>query len=463
MKFIIKNGVLKKIKGARNLKEIEIPEGVTSIDKKAFKGCSSLKKVIIPGSIKVVDSTLINSINFASSVEEYEIKEGVEVIGESAFSKTMTFVKNVTLPNGLLKIENHAFDSCRKLETIKIPASVKIIGEGAFAHCDSLRKVEINEGTEIIEKEAFFNCAKLEKIDIPTRIKSMGDHAFCSCKSLKKVYIKNNLESIGDGCFMNCENLEELSLPQKIDKCGKGIIVGCNKFKRIKMPKNGWFLYRAVGMEFDSVHLLKDGMCLSLKGIEIEKDPEKEEVIDSCDLMDLYKAFPCIEYCSQFMVDEDAKKLFEHVKMFNRLGVRMGENDFANYKNFEEFQKKDLSKFETLCNYIKPLISDEIYMEEFIKIADNLGLFEKDDVTINLEGKKVPVSNFTYKLLEKAFTPFQDEKKGEIKMSYAYLTNKLHHRAKKIKGYDEQFLKDVLQSGEIEHARKVEIAKGKKR
>ena len=54
-------------------------------------------------------------------------------------------------------IGKSAFESCVKLESIKLPAGLKTIEKEAFFDCEKLASVELVENMEYIGKEAF--CA----------------------------------------------------------------------------------------------------------------------------------------------------------------------------------------------------------------------------------------------------------------------------------------------------------------
>ena len=63
----------------------------------------------------------------------------VKGIGKRAFYG-YDFTK-VTLPDGLVKIGDWAFEWCAYLEEINIPDSVKTIGEGAFSCCSKIKSI----------------------------------------------------------------------------------------------------------------------------------------------------------------------------------------------------------------------------------------------------------------------------------------------------------------------------------
>jgi hypothetical protein len=83
-----------------------IPDGITSIGKFSFFGCSGLREVRIPDS--------------------------VTSIGEEAF-KDCIGLREIHIPNGVTSIGIRAFWNCSGLQEVRIPDSVTSIGVQAFA------------------------------------------------------------------------------------------------------------------------------------------------------------------------------------------------------------------------------------------------------------------------------------------------------------------------------------------
>lgn len=111
--FVIENGELQKYKGQGG--DVVIPEGVTSIGREAFAGCSSLASVVI--------------------------SEGVTSIGDSAFNGCSSLA-SVVIPDSVTSIGDSAFESCCSLSGIVIPDSVTSIGSHAFFGCES-KKIQL--------------------------------------------------------------------------------------------------------------------------------------------------------------------------------------------------------------------------------------------------------------------------------------------------------------------------------
>ena len=122
--------------GYPNLTKIIIGDGVTTIGKNAFNGCSSLYV------------TIGNSVT---------------TIGELAFHdcRSLTYV---TIPNSVTTIGKNAFDRCSSLTSVTIPNSVTTIGGSAFRDCSSLTSVTIGNSVTTIGDNAFYNKSNTKVI-----------------------------------------------------------------------------------------------------------------------------------------------------------------------------------------------------------------------------------------------------------------------------------------------------------
>ena len=89
----------------KNLQSIELPEGITSIWKRAFLDCTSLKKVILPDSITEMDRMVFWG---CSSLEAIRIPRGITVISDHLTFDCHDMV-NVYIPKSVIKIEESAF------------------------------------------------------------------------------------------------------------------------------------------------------------------------------------------------------------------------------------------------------------------------------------------------------------------------------------------------------------------
>ena len=127
---------------------------------------------------------------------EYSIREGVKVIGDSAFW------------------------GCESLTSINIPNSVATIGEGAFYVCNSLTSINIPNSVTTIGKNAFLGCRSLTSINIPNSVTTIGDSAFDGCESLTSINIPNGVTTIENGAFLGCNSLTSINIPNSVTTIG---------------------------------------------------------------------------------------------------------------------------------------------------------------------------------------------------------------------------------------------------
>ena len=127
----------------------------------------------------------------------------VTAIGAAAFQYDSA-VKLVTVPEGVVRIENEAFASST-LQWITLPSTLKTIGEGAF-HATYLSSVDLPAGLESIGKGAFY-WTDLTTVTLPEGIVELSEAAFANCPWLESVYLPGTLRRIGARAFADCSSL----------------------------------------------------------------------------------------------------------------------------------------------------------------------------------------------------------------------------------------------------------------
>lgn len=138
--------------GCNNLTEATIPDSVTSISFDSFNRCANLKKITLSKSIKQISYRTFYNCTSLSSIE---ISEGVSLIQYEAFYNCSS-LETVVLPSTLNTIEHGAFFSSG-IKNVIIPDNVVKIGEQAFANCKNLKSVTIPSSVKTIYSSSFFN------------------------------------------------------------------------------------------------------------------------------------------------------------------------------------------------------------------------------------------------------------------------------------------------------------------
>ncbi len=228
-----------RVLNKESLSDVEIPNGVVTICKKAFDR-SKVQKIHLPMSIKTIEegafflvqsldqyivepkNTVFRAIGGVlhdrhgkelisypqgKSDINYYIEDSVEKIGTQAFSCSGN-LQSIMFPSSVKKIGFKAFEYCINLENLILPGSIEIIGDRAFQYCQNLKGIMLSRCIQEIGDCAFYGCEKLESISVPKSVKKIGNLAFANCTGVKSVIIQENVEFIGDGAFVGCRDVE---------------------------------------------------------------------------------------------------------------------------------------------------------------------------------------------------------------------------------------------------------------
>lgn len=194
---IIKIGI-EAFKECCSLESITLPPTVKEIGAKAFSGCSRLRNISIPNDVKELNSVFeycsnlmyvelpdkLESLTYTfegcKSLSKVNIPENVSFM--LGTFKDCSSLRSIDLPSNLSKLIE-AFDGCISLGgNIKIPSSVKYIGDNTFRRCERLTSVEIPSSVTEICAEAFYGCKSLRSIHLKSTVPpKLGKNAFLLC------------------------------------------------------------------------------------------------------------------------------------------------------------------------------------------------------------------------------------------------------------------------------------------
>lgn len=152
-----------------------LDDGTYSVSK---GGLGYAREIVIPATYNDKPVTQIMAKGFANATfEKITIPASIQVIGPGAFNGCSYF-KEITLPQGLKEIGDNTFNACTYLEAINIPVGVARIGNNAFKDCTSLTGVTVPEGVEEIGAQAFWGCVNIKSFSLPNTLKTVGYMAF---------------------------------------------------------------------------------------------------------------------------------------------------------------------------------------------------------------------------------------------------------------------------------------------
>ena len=205
--------------GCNQLESVVFENDVTYLGSYAFSGCSALTSVTFKGDVEQISSyafnfctelenltlpncefTLGNSAFANSGITKLTFAENTEIIsiGESVLKKnTVTDIDaDVTASTKYNKVNGAIYTKDGKtlvlvlpktsLTEFEVPASVEVIGSGAFSSIPTLNSVTFGENSQL---------------------KHTGDFAFANCNNLESIAIPENNITIGEAAFKNATKL----------------------------------------------------------------------------------------------------------------------------------------------------------------------------------------------------------------------------------------------------------------
>lgn len=211
------------------LKEIELPESLTTLDYNAFSYCASLSSVKIPGKVERISPY---SFYKCSNLQKVELAEGIKFIDNQAFYYC-DHLQSINFPSTLTSIGYEAFRET-DLSEVNIPGSVENIGSNAFYRNKNLKKLTFGEGLVNIEGTAFSECVSIDSIVCPSTLRTIGDATFSGCKNLKQISLNEGLVSINSYAFSGCTGLTDIVLPSTLEYCKGFAFNECGNIKTIE-------------------------------------------------------------------------------------------------------------------------------------------------------------------------------------------------------------------------------------
>ncbi len=217
-----------------------------------------------------------------SSLQNIEIPDSIEYIGDNAFPETTTLIYNeydnaFYLGNAgnpyLALVKTKSFDitnceinnkckfilggynirlggttlgfaMCSSLQSIEIPDSVKNIGHSVFHGCVNLQYNEYDNGYYLgNENNPYLALIKAKSTEITSceineNCKLITDYAFYGCGSLQSIEIPDSVQSIGERVFFNCTSLTSIMVQEdNAYYCSEdGVLYNKNKTELICYP-----------------------------------------------------------------------------------------------------------------------------------------------------------------------------------------------------------------------------------
>ncbi|WP_164997147.1 leucine-rich repeat domain-containing protein [Clostridium minihomine] len=200
-----------------DLKEVKLPKSLSSIGNQAFYNTPWF--VTYPKDMLIINDILVQY--YPEDVADVTIPQGVKTINYKAFANNSR-LHTVVIPNSVTTIKSEAF-SGSALTSIVIPPSVTTMEDRVFYCCDQLTNITLSPNAKHLGERVLAACYSLKNVSIPKGVESIGNYAFAQDGLLKTLSIPNTVTSIGESILINCYTIKELTVPASVKKIGRAI------------------------------------------------------------------------------------------------------------------------------------------------------------------------------------------------------------------------------------------------
>ncbi len=165
------------------LTELFVPYSVSSIEHRAFAGCSSLRFIFLSARVNQIASDVFEKHSASLTIYGMLNSKAAEYAGANRIRFEPMFAlgsgngfqvlhkyygvfRDISIPPDVNVISAHAFQDCRSLHSVVLPSCVGEIGEEAFRHCVNLRYVSMTNLVMVVGANAFADCESLKELKI---------------------------------------------------------------------------------------------------------------------------------------------------------------------------------------------------------------------------------------------------------------------------------------------------------
>ena len=262
-------------RGRAALTKVSLPEGLKTIGAKAFADCASLRELSLPSSLECVEPlaffrTALDAPALPESAAEKSslvwfasedrtdpagwtwnlLSDGTVMISGYVLQDNALLVPDSLDGKPVTAVMQHEsrYLSGTGIDTVKLPASLKVIGERAFYRFAALRELVLPPALEEIGDGAFYNCARIDHLRLPATLKRLGREAFNYCRRLGAISLPDGLEEIGARTFEGCGRLATVRLPATVKIIGERAFAQTN-MTRITLPEGLEVIRKGAFME----------------------------------------------------------------------------------------------------------------------------------------------------------------------------------------------------------------------
>ena len=138
-----------------------------------IQDAKNLEKIVLPSQIKTIGAGTFSNYK---NLKEINLNNGLIEIGQRAFANSN--IETIIVPPSVVRISSSAFSECENLEKVTFLGELKKVSDGMFDGCKNLKVIDFPFETESIGMYSFRGCKSLKFLNLPNSIKEIGSYAF---------------------------------------------------------------------------------------------------------------------------------------------------------------------------------------------------------------------------------------------------------------------------------------------
>ena len=236
-----------------NLVDIVIPDATTKIGQSAFSGCTSMSTLSVADKLGLIGVSAFADTNDLAVTIRYASGE----ITDKLFA-AQNFA-SVVIEEGITKIGDYTFFSCKELAEIEFPESLLEIGDYSFAYNIAYPEITFPDALETIGNNAFAYSINLRTVSIPDTVSTTGVELFENCEDITLIFrnvtseivseimkdqnivhlvVEDGIETISDAAFKNTV-LIDATIPDTVSTIGHETFLSTNPITLTIRKVNG--------------------------------------------------------------------------------------------------------------------------------------------------------------------------------------------------------------------------------
>ena len=173
--------------GNYTVRSVLLPKSVTEIEANAFRNAVCLQKINFPEKLAIIGDNAFNTcVSLASDII---LPDGCSELGFAAFVNCYS-IKKVRLP-GTIRMSDLAFLDCRGIESLVLEEGITSLSNSAFSGCRNLSEVVLPDSLEFMGGNVFYQTG-LTRLNIPANVSYIGLSPVQECSKLVSLTVDPN-------------------------------------------------------------------------------------------------------------------------------------------------------------------------------------------------------------------------------------------------------------------------------